>query len=292
MNSDGNRDLLVGSYTGHNYIFYGTNNGDLGDPELINDKDGNFIHQGKYFNFKTCKYIVEDKTDECDQSNFVKAVDWDNDGDLDLLISGSKGIKLWKNEGTGKKPSFAISGKKVLDKYNVDAIVDWDGDGLWDIIAGCKQGGVYFYKNIGKIGVPKFEEPVSLFKCSDFVDENTEAKGGICQVAVADYNNDGKLDLIIGTNITPDPSEYLIGEELKEFKKAEKEFKNIRNKITVYSKKHFIGKYKTREEMWKAREKDAEYMKLSKEYDMLSKLYYKNSPYKHSKGLVYVSLRK
>ena len=44
------------------------------------------------------------------------------------------------------------------------AVGDWDGDGLWDILSGCDDGAVYWFKNTGKLGdlTPRMEPVVKL----------------------------------------------------------------------------------------------------------------------------------
>ena len=70
-------------------------------------------------------------------------VDWDNDGDLDLLVgNNSNRIAYFENIGTRRKPRFAKAVRLTHDAgehfsfRSRPAPVDYDHDGLIDIIAG------------------------------------------------------------------------------------------------------------------------------------------------------------
>jgi hypothetical protein len=103
------------------------------------------------------------------------------------------------NEGTRTNPVFGTKNIKLVPEHFADALVDWDGDGLWDIVGGSKDGGVYFYKNIGKLGTPIFEKAECIIDPLEIVDKVNANFMNITQIAVIDYNNDGKLDILVGT---------------------------------------------------------------------------------------------
>lgn len=70
-------------------------------------------------------------------------VDWDGDGDLDLLVgNNSNRIAYFENTGTRRRPRFAKAAKLMHDAGEHfsfrarPAPVDYNGDGLIDLIAG------------------------------------------------------------------------------------------------------------------------------------------------------------
>lgn len=132
-------------------------------------------------------------------------VDWDDDGDLDLLIGGRcGGLFLRFNEGSATEPEFAAHSTQVKDLSVPGGtammdIADWDGDGLWDIVSGGNTGGVYWFRNTGRKGAPEFAAPQNLVEPTNMrtVTEVTHP-GSRVQVSVGDYNADGKPDLLVG----------------------------------------------------------------------------------------------
>lgn len=290
LNGDGYQDLLAGSYAGICYIFYGKENGKLKAPKVLKDKTGIKIHAGRYFHFMEKRNVSDSRYKNPDKLNFVKAVDWDNDGDLDLLLSGRKGVKLRINDGDKTKPAFSDTNKDVLPKYNADVIVDWDGDGLWDIISGSDKGGVYFYKNKGVLGKPEFGDAVCLVERSELVDKSFGGESGLTQVAVADYNNDGKLDLIIGNNNKIHTEKFILTEDqIKEKNRLQVKKDSLLQKVykEIEKSKNKRGKIKIKEGMKseKAQERWAEFRACAAEYSK-----YKLPGEYH--GYIFVCLRK
>ena len=293
LNADGNIDLLGEGYAGLTYILWGQKDGSFKKAVKLKDKSGKYIHSGMYFDYKK-KERIGDSYDHNDKGDFVKAHDWDEDGDLDLIISGTNGAWLRMNEGSKKKPVFATENIHIIKKHYADAFIDWDGDGLWDIIGGDKDGGVYFYKNTGKNRKPAFGKAVCLLSPEEFVNKEYGGFSRLSQVAVADYNHDGKLDLIIGNRnfITNADTEFTNEQLNKERKRLLEELEVNNSKIMK-----FIDKYKKKfgekymEEMMKDSKKDSVLKKIydtsNKISDGLSKI---RAQYK-SHGFVFVSLQ-
>ncbi len=313
LNGDGNIDLLTAAISGLSYIFYGNEDGTFNNAIVLKDKSGTAINLGHH-NALDGKGIIINGTNYV-QNDFVKAHDWDNDGDLDLLLSIGKftnmvgeigvtevkrvfGVKLRINEGSKTNPVFGTENIDVVPAHFADAIVDWDGDGLWDIVGGSKFGGVYFYKNKGRLGSPSFGKAVCLIKPSEFVDKIKGDRCGITQLTVADYNNDGKLDLIIGARVN-------INKTDSKFTKAElKEMDDIHEKFIKYGCEHmayFVKYFKKcngntkgwegMRETNKLRENDKDYIKLEKKYSKIRKKLANFNSGRESHGYVWVSLR-
>jgi FG-GAP-like repeat len=213
FDADGIDDLISGSYDpGEIYLFRGEGKGKFKARETIKDKSG--------------KPVLRKPDQEISVESFGSwpaMVDWDGDGDLDLLFGGFDGtLNSRVNEGTRQAAAFAtrnivlMAGGKPLqipDGHCTPVIADWDGDGRWDILSGAATGAVYWFRNVGKPGRPEFAAAVELLPphkgigYSEFLDTDEEPRPGIrSQIDVADYNGDGKLDLVVGdfcTYISP-----------------------------------------------------------------------------------------
>lgn len=78
-------------------------------------------------------------------------VDWDLDGDLDLLIN-SVNISFLENTGAIDGISFfmdqgPLSGEKLAGHTTSPTVVDWDNNGVPDLLTGAEDGHLYYLKN-------------------------------------------------------------------------------------------------------------------------------------------------
>jgi hypothetical protein len=81
-------------------------------------------------------------------------MDWDGDGDLDL-IANSKNAEWYENVGKkGKETHFVhrgnLSSVKLAGHSTCPTSVDWNKDGIFDILLGAEDGHFYWIKNTRK----------------------------------------------------------------------------------------------------------------------------------------------
>lgn len=167
------------------------------------------------------------------------AIDWDGDGDEDIISGNSAGyIAFIENLGgeptRWAPPRYLSAGGKLIREqagfngsiqgpaeakwgYSVLSVADWDGDGLPDIMTNGIWGKIIWYKNIGTRTAPRLAagQPVELTLPAGVL---TPALAGNwwkpqgrelstqwrTTPQMIDWNGDGLMDLLMA-----DPDGYL-----------------------------------------------------------------------------------
>ncbi len=123
----------------------------------------------------------------------VASADYDNDGDIDLIFATEVGIDLFRNRGDGTFLSDTRSSEQLesrgYDSSTILKSLDYDNDGFLDIMIINKQG-LYLFRNDG---TGRFTETSDIIKTEAQINNGTAG-------AVADYDNDGDLDLFYTNN--------------------------------------------------------------------------------------------
>ncbi len=136
--------------------------------------------------------------------------DWDNDGDVDLLVGGGYGWpRIVINEGNKRRPAFRepnrilSEGKpirfvrnKILGPpdnwhdmgYPYPNFVDWDGDGRQDLVCPNETNRIFWYRNVGTSNEPKFG-PRRQIMCDGFPDSKELRKRSATRALDPKSNN-------------------------------------------------------------------------------------------------------
>ncbi|MFH1097540.1 MAG: VCBS repeat-containing protein [Candidatus Desantisbacteria bacterium] len=141
---------------------------------------------------------------DCGASIALSLGDLDGDSKRDMVVGEENGfIWFYENSGQENSPRFTTGIKLCkntglpiqVGRYSTPQLVNWDTDNLLDLLIGDESGQVWLYKNIGTATSPLFDNGVAL------EDNNGEIDAGNYSTPYfADYNGDGKLDLIVGND--------------------------------------------------------------------------------------------
>lgn len=126
--------------------------------------------------------------------------DIDADGDTDVVVGGTfNGLVLLRNDGTPSAPSFSDVGPVIPGLSGLPYLADIDGDDDLDIALG--QGdSVVLVRNDGTPQVPQFT--VTSPGSDPFVGIQA-SENGLAVPALADWDGDGDLDLLLGSTLGP-----------------------------------------------------------------------------------------
>ncbi len=195
FNNDGKKDLISGDTKGQVWFFENTGTDEA--PVLAEgvriESNGEPIVEGR--NIPGESAVVMGTYSKLD------IADYDEDGLVDILIghssSSSETIVVYKNIGTKTKPKFdkpkAIELPKPKMSRPSPFLIDWDKDGVNDMLCGTEKAKIYFFRNKGTNKNPEYETREEV-KLVGFKFDKTYR----CRIDVNDWNNDGKMDLLVG----------------------------------------------------------------------------------------------
>ncbi len=132
---------------------------------------------------------------------FPRMVDWDLDGDLDLLAGiGDGTVKIFLNVGSVINPVFdagtlltAASATLSVGIRATPSLVDWNNDGKRDLLVGDGDGYVNIFINNGTNSAPVFLAGQRVQAAGATLDVGTRSSPDF-----ADLDGDGRKDLLVG----------------------------------------------------------------------------------------------
>lgn len=229
LDADGRQDIITGQYhPGEVTWFRGAPNGFLpgvklpqeGDPEAdANTMFGDY--EGEPGDIGTFHYWVYSS---------ASFGDFDDDGDFDLIVGGSGGLRISENIGGAERPSFAerrllldihSQPLRILTRPDTDprppdslplpagdgkanpVVADWNADGVLDLlVTGSyrrpQSQAVTFFRGVKTSAGHRFHPGVDLLKTEDGA---KALPGSGPRVYVDDWNKDGVQDLLIGASV-------------------------------------------------------------------------------------------
>ena len=129
------------------------------------------------------------------------AVDWNEDGAIDLVLGGYTGlVYLFANTGPAQPARFApgqalMTGDRPLRVagFSTPVVTDWNHDDRKDLVCGDFLGRVHVFVNVGTNAAPRFERGERLQ-----VGGRDFTFGPRSIPEVADYDDDGLPDVLVG----------------------------------------------------------------------------------------------
>ena len=182
IDNDGRNDffvgVLIGSKTLNNFVYY-KNNGPLNNPSFTKMTE-NFVLSADVGGY-----------------SYPCFADIDNDGDKDLFIGCDRSVAFFRNTGSVNSPAFImVTDSLPMSIFNFNytvAVGDLDGDAKKDLVIGYfANAKLRFHKNTGTLASPVFTYQPSQLDTMNLVQSSAPS--------LADLDNDGDLDLLVGNS--------------------------------------------------------------------------------------------
>jgi hypothetical protein len=202
FDGDGDLDIICGEFV--DKLTYFENVGTRTEPKYA---QGRYLkHNGDILTMDLCMIVPV-------------ALDWDKDGDVDLVVGQEDG-RVALVENTGKvadgMPQFLppVFFRQKAEDVKFGALVtpysfDWDGDGDEDLICGNTAGYIGFIENLDGGNPPRWAEPKYLKAEGEVIrimagpngsiQGPCEAKWGYTTLSVADWDHDGLPDIVVNS---------------------------------------------------------------------------------------------
>ncbi len=202
FDGDGDLDLLCGEFV--DSFNYFENTGSRTEPQYASARK--LTHDGQQLKMDL-------------QMIVPTAIDWDGDGDVDLIVGDEDG-RVALVEHTGRivdgTPDFLppqyFRQEAQFAKFGAlvtPVSVDWDDDGDEDLICGNSAGYVAMIENLDGGNPPAWSEPQLLAADGETIRIQAgsngsiqgpcEAKWGYTTLSVADWDHDGLRDLVVNS---------------------------------------------------------------------------------------------
>lgn len=204
FDDDGDRDLICGEFL--DQFTYFENVGTRQQPEFAAGK--RLMNAGRPLAMDL-------------QMIVPVAVDWDGDGDQDLIVGDEDGrVALVEHSGRiiDRVPQFLPPRyfQQEAEDVKCGALatpvgVDWDGDGDHDIVCGNTAGYIEWFENLSgpQVERPKWAAPRKLQAAGETIRIQAgpngsiqgpcEAKWGYTTLSACDWDHDGLTDLIVNS---------------------------------------------------------------------------------------------